>query len=162
MDHQGFRRLTGTLNQEPRPMPIVRKLLLAAVATFALAAAAQAPNPTPAHLRRRLGQAEQDRRRATQQRSPRYRKRLLRDRSKRRPYLRRRLLRGDQPAALAIHRLRIQALRHAGTGPPLQLLRRTQVQGTRLGHRWLRRLQRIDSTSRPALPRTPPSTRCAS
>jgi uncharacterized cupredoxin-like copper-binding protein len=29
-------------------MPIVRKLLLAAVASFALAAAAQAPNPTPA------------------------------------------------------------------------------------------------------------------
>ena len=67
-----------------------------------------------AHLRRRLGQAEQDRRRETQQRSPRYRKRLLRDRSKRRPYFRRRLLRGDQPAALAIHRLRIQALRHPG------------------------------------------------
>jgi hypothetical protein len=36
-----------TLSQEPRPMPIVRKLLLAAVASFTLAAAVQAPNPAP-------------------------------------------------------------------------------------------------------------------
>jgi hypothetical protein len=37
--------LSSILDQKPR---IVRKLLLAAIAPFALSAAAQAPNPTPA------------------------------------------------------------------------------------------------------------------
>ncbi len=120
-------------------MPVVRKLLLAAVASFALAAAAQAPNPTPAPTFDVASVKQNKTEGMKHSNVPRYRKRLLRDRSKRRPYLRRRLLRGDQPAALAIHRLRIQAVRHPGTGPPLQLLRRTQIQGTRLGHRWLRR-----------------------
>ena len=101
-------------------MPIVRKLLLAAVAPFAVAAAAQAPDPTllPTFD---VASVRQNKTEGTPHSNvPLDTGNVYSAIDPATPVPPPATTSWRPTAGLAIHRLRIKALRHAGTGRPLQ------------------------------------------